>query len=114
MRLLAGSGAARVTPVPYDFDFSGMVNASYAAPPANLKIRSVRTRYFRGFCKEEKFWRAAAQLFNNKRETVYQSYQALPQLKKRQKDKSLKYLDQFYKLINDPSRFERSIVKHCR
>ena len=44
------------TPVPYDFDFSGLVNASYAGPPPSLPIRSVRERVFRGFCRDDVDW----------------------------------------------------------
>lgn len=33
-------------PVPYDFDRSGLVNASYAEPHYKLPIRTVRERYF--------------------------------------------------------------------
>src|SRR5690606_2571982 len=33
-----------VTAVPFDFDFSGLVNASYALPPEQLPIRSVTQR----------------------------------------------------------------------
>jgi hypothetical protein len=38
-------------PVPYDFDLAGIVHASYAKPPAELRIRSVTTRVYRGYCR---------------------------------------------------------------
>jgi len=38
------------TPVPYDFDASGLVDASHASPPQSLRVSSVRTRLYRGFC----------------------------------------------------------------
>ncbi len=40
-----------VHPVPYDFDYSGLVNASYAAPAPGLGITTVRDRLFRGPCR---------------------------------------------------------------
>ena len=51
-RLLAASRSpgVPVIPVPYDFDFSGLVDAPYAAPPDGLRIRSVRDRLYRGYC----------------------------------------------------------------
>ena len=37
-------------PIPYDFDFSGLVDAPYATPPDVLKIANVRQRFYRGYC----------------------------------------------------------------
>jgi hypothetical protein len=34
----------KVIPIPYDFDFSGLVNAPYALPNSTLGLRSVRDR----------------------------------------------------------------------
>ena len=39
-----------IYPVPYDFDAAGLINAPYAVPPDNLKIRKVTQRLYRGFC----------------------------------------------------------------
>src|SRR5437773_2199014 len=38
-------------PIPYDFDFSGVVNARYAVPGRQLHIESVRDRLYRGGCR---------------------------------------------------------------
>ena len=47
-----------VTAVPYDFDFSGLVDADYAGPPPTLPIRTVTQRLFRGFCRPDFDWHA--------------------------------------------------------
>ncbi|MEO1260465.1 MAG: hypothetical protein AAFZ15_16840 [Bacteroidota bacterium] len=39
----------KVIPVPYDFDFSGMVNAAYAIPNVSVGQTSVQERVFLGF-----------------------------------------------------------------
>lgn len=39
----------KIIPVPYDFDFSGIVNASYAVPNPNYKMISRTERIFMGF-----------------------------------------------------------------
>ena len=36
-------------PVPYDFDYSGLVAADYAIPSTDLPIQNVEERYFLGF-----------------------------------------------------------------
>ncbi len=38
-------------PIPYDFDYSGVVNASYATPSSKLKLKRVTQRLYRGYCK---------------------------------------------------------------
>ncbi len=43
--------AGELYPIPYDFDYSGVVNASYAKPDSNLKIKRVTQRLYRGYCK---------------------------------------------------------------
>ncbi len=38
-------------PIPYDFDFSGLVNASYAKPNSIIGTKRVTQRIYRGYCK---------------------------------------------------------------
>lgn len=62
-RLIQAAGSPMLTPVPYDFDFSGMVDAPYARPPAELPLPSVRTRRYRGYCMHNaQALRAAAEM----------------------------------------------------
>jgi hypothetical protein len=44
--------------VPYDFDYSGLVDADYAVPSPKLRLRDVRQRLFRGFCRPDAVWDA--------------------------------------------------------
>lgn len=47
-RLIAPAAGRGLVPVPYDFDFSGLVNAPYAVTPDGEG--SVRERRYQGFC----------------------------------------------------------------
>ena len=38
-------------PIPYDFDISGLVNASYAKPNSIVGTKRVTQRVYRGYCK---------------------------------------------------------------
>lgn len=50
-RLVGARGAStNVIVVPYDFDFSGMVDAPYASPPEGIPVENVRERRYRGYC----------------------------------------------------------------
>ena len=46
-----GPGPSGLVPVPYDWDFSGLVDAPYATPPDSINVTSVRQRRYRGFCR---------------------------------------------------------------
>ena len=45
--------------IPYDFDLSGLVNAPYARPPAELRMSRVTERRYRGFCTDRDVLRDA-------------------------------------------------------
>ena len=45
------TGPRGFLPVPYDFDYAGLVDAHYAMPQETLDISSVKERYFLGACR---------------------------------------------------------------
>ena len=67
-RLLEGPAA--LLPVPYDFDFSGLVDAPYAVPPDDIPVASVRTRVYRGYCRHHHEAMAAVADFRSKRDAL--------------------------------------------
>ena len=83
-------------PVPYDFDYSGMVNASYAIPPTKLPIKSVRERYFQWRGKDANELQATLALFESKKETLYDLVIQLEPLSMESRIDMLSYLDSFY------------------
>jgi hypothetical protein len=46
LRILKHPDHAKLLAIPYDFDFSGFVNAPYAIPSADLHMQNIRDRYF--------------------------------------------------------------------
>jgi hypothetical protein len=109
----------RPSTVPFDFDFSGMVDARYAVPDPVLGIRSVRTRLFRGFCPGDVNRRPAVydevfDLFREKRNAIYQLWREQEDLSEDTLKSSLEYLDDFYEILEDTARIEREIMRNCR
>jgi hypothetical protein len=100
--------------VPYDFDFSGAVNAGYARPPEELPIRRVRDRYYRGFCRDEFDGAPIFALFNERREAIYAMVRGVVQLEEDERDRLLEYYDEFYEIINDEGDTRREIYRRCR
>ncbi len=105
---------AGVIPVPFDFDMSGLVNAAYAAPPAQVPVADVRWRYFYGLCQPDDVIDAAVATLQSKREEIVSLVANLPELDKRNRAKSLQYVREFYDILDTPSRFREEIIERCR
>ena len=100
--------------IPYDFDSSGLVNAHYAAPPEGLKVRSLRQRLYRGFCTYNDALPQAVSLFNEKKADILALVQDNPHLTDRNRKDVIKYIDDFYEIIDNPKLFDRYIIDKCR
>jgi hypothetical protein len=112
--VMMGTMVGPVLPVPFDFDWAGVVDAPYATPDSRLNIRSVRQRKFWGICKPREVVEGAFPLFDEKREEIYELYRAQEGLDERQIQKSLEYYDEFYTIIFDERRAKREIFDECR
>ena len=96
--------------VPYDFDQAGLIDAEYAEPADQLRLRSVRQRLWRGRCAHSDQLDEVIALFNERREAIEAALQ-VPGM--RESAKPMKYIDSFYQIINDPKKRQRSIDKRC-
>jgi len=113
MALLRMTGG-EVVPVPYDFDFAGVVNARYAAPDEKLKIRSVRQRLYRGFCRPEEIVHAALARIKSRRHAIYTLYRQTPELDPKLVGSSLRYYDRFFEVAQSPQALQDKILGACR
>ena len=101
-------------PVPYDFDYTGMVDADYAAPREGLPIRSVRDRYYLGICLPEEHMYHARKLFLEKKDELFRIIQKFPYLDNYEKKYMTKYLKGFYDILESESSFRYNIVDRCK
>ena len=102
-------------PVAYDFDWSGAVNTRYATPSEQLRIHRVTERLMRGYCTDPANYEKAIGLFKEKKEAIYGLYRdSLGALMKPQVvEKTLKFYDEFYEVINDQRLYTRFIIRAC-
>ena len=100
--------------VPYDFDFSGAVNAPYASPPEQLKITSVRQRVYRGFCQPDSILTAVLDRFRAAKDSMYAAVRAVPDLPERDSRDMLGYFDQFFQVLDNRGAVSREFVRGCR
>lgn len=104
-----------VYPIPFDFDFSGAVNARYATTDPSLSITRVRQRLFRGYCGPADELNKAVALFKDKKDAIYGLYKDPigKMLRPKLADETLEYYDEFYKVINDPKKVRREMSEQC-
>jgi len=109
-----GNMAGPVFPVPYDFDWTGMVSARYAKPDPKLSIRTVRQRLYRGVCLPGDQLVATIPEFQQRKERIYRLFQSQDGLEEKQLERAIEYLDEFYEIIQDPKKVEREMHDRCR
>jgi hypothetical protein len=103
-----------VVAVPYDFDFSGIVNASYATPPPTLRIRLVTQRVYRGLCHPGLDWDALFSQFDAKRESIAALIEEAPALADAQRQQVRSYVGSFYEIIGSAEGRQDDVVDQCR
>ena len=107
---------ARYLAVPYDFDFSGVVNARYATEPPELadQVRSVRERLYRGFCRPELQFETVAQFFVSKRPAIEALYRDFTLYRDPdEREHALEYYEDFWRIVSDRADFEEEILDEC-
>ena len=102
------------TPVPYDFDFSGLVDARYAAPPPILPIERVTQRLFRGFCEPAADWDRLRTQFSSHREAILDLTAQVPHLERSHRAAVRQYLESFFTILESPQRRRTELSGACR
>jgi hypothetical protein len=110
----AKDSTARPFVVPYDFDYSGLVNADYAVPAEGLDIANVRERYYLGFRRTPEELDSATSIFNACKDSIYALINNSELLIKRNKEEMINYLDSFYKLINNKHEVKTYFIDDAR
>lgn len=104
-------------PVPYDFDFSGFVDAPYAGVAEQIAhlIRDVKERLYRGICDDRIDYQAAYARFVEAKDAIMETVASeVPQLSERNRRDRAEYVEDFYRVITDERRAKRYIADRCR
>ena len=100
-------------PVPYDFDFSGFVDAPYATPPDQLKIHSVRDRMYRGYCIDNADVVAAARQMRDERPQMMAAVTSTPGLDPATAKRAIGFLDGFFADIASDEAVSKNLLARC-
>jgi hypothetical protein len=102
--------------IPYDFDWSGLVDAPYAGPsPLTERLHGeVRERLYLGVCWDQIDFRAVFSLFEERKDNILEVVQNVPGLSESNSRWATEYLEEFYEFIQDPGQAERNLGRMCK
>jgi hypothetical protein len=109
-----GSGPDSLVAIPYDFDFAGIVNAPNAVPNADQGVERIGQRVYQGYCENNHQIEASISEFQKTRETIYAQVANQDGLEPSVRESVTAYIDDFYKIVNDPVALEREVISQCR
>jgi len=113
VKIIANEENPVLFPVPYDFDYSGIVDKPYANPPPSFDISSVRYRVFRGFCRVPGGYQKNIDFYNEKKDDLIMVVTDDTYMSQKKKKMTLKYIESFYKTINSKWKADALIYKAC-
>jgi len=115
VKLIASDSLSIPSTVPYDFDHAGIVGAPYAQPAQELMLSSTRERRYRGYCiKDMTQFDAVLSKYNQLKDNFYKVYTDNKLLEESYLKSTVKFLDDFYKTINDPKKLKSDFQYPCQ
>ncbi|HLP73743.1 MAG TPA: hypothetical protein VK155_12630 [Bacteroidales bacterium] len=112
---LAPAMSPYVVAIPYDFDWTGVVNPPYALPAEETGLNSVRERLFTGICRPVPVFMKQLDLLASKKDEFFEIINNFEYLKKKQKSEITTYLDTFYaEMSGNRSRIISILTNSCK
>lgn len=101
--------------LPYDFDFSGFVGASYTFPQEWSHTKSIYERDYLGYCRDnDKEYQKIIDLYISKEKEVMQTIADFKYLSEKDKKEVEKFTAGFFKEIKNTKDFIRKLKNDCQ
>jgi hypothetical protein len=100
--------------IAYDFDFAGLVNASYAVPNEGLEITAVTQRLYRGFPRTMDELEVNLDIFKSKKDAIMFFINNFEYVSARVKRDMTRYLEEFYNTIDDKKLVKNYFITRAR
>ena len=107
-------GTTGLIPVPYDFDYSGLVNTSYSTPDPNIDISSVRERYYLGSCRTPEEYEETVRWLAAYRDEITDLIQNFQYMDEKERMKMIEYINSYYDESESKNFVQRKIQATCR
>jgi len=104
-------------PIPYDFDYCGLVNTIYATPDEtrqSIGLTSVRERYYLGACRSEEIYQETVDWLASYKEKIRELILSFEYLDESEKEDLLDYIDSYYHESEQSWFLGRRIKSSCR
>ncbi len=100
--------------IPYDFDYCGLVDASYAVPNEILGTEKITERIYRGYPRKMEEIQTALSLFKDKKESIFKLINNFNLLSEKGRKTMIDYLEDFYKSIESDSNVKKIFIDNAR
>jgi len=105
----------KVIAVPYDFDFSGFVDAYYSFPQEWTNIKDVKERVYLGYCrKNEEEYLKVMTTFLEKKQVIKETINSFEYLDEKEKKSLINFLEDFFNELTYSDYFLRILKNQCR
>ncbi len=105
----------KLVTLPYDFDFSGFVDAGYSFPQSWSDTQSIYDRDYLGYCRDsDDTYIKNIALFNSKKEEIMKTINSFELLPEKERKETSKFIDGFFNELKDPQSFIKSIKRDCQ
>lgn len=113
IKIMVGDDGSLPVGVPYDFDYSGLVDAPYAVPPEGMNISSVKTRLFRGLCRDQGY-ASQIQYYKSIQSKLIDEVKNAAFMDEKSRNDIVSYINEFYADISNPGKVKKDIDQACR
>jgi len=113
VKLIQPVGDTNAAPfiVPYDFDFSGLVNASYAFPNhETFAVEKVTDRFYRGYPRTSEEVETVLHLYKENKAKILALIEGFELLNKIDRQVMVEYIESFYRTINNQKLVEYHFI----
>ena len=110
----------KIVPVPYDFDMSGLVDASYSVVSnvqnMDLDIEEVTERAYKGYKRDYIFFEQVRKEFLANKSKMFEVIDSLEKyfLDDKQFSRAKNFIGEFFEILVNDSRFRRNILDRAR
>ncbi len=105
----------KVITLPYDFDFSGFVGASYANPQEWSDATSIYQRDYLGYCRDnDDEYLKIIELYSNKQNEIMNAINAFNLLSEKYRKEVVSFTKDFFKEISNPKSMISSLKRECQ
>lgn len=98
--------------VPYDFDFTGWVNAAYAVAREDMGVEDIRDRVYLGPCRSEEEYRDVLDYYMEKKDVFIDTIKEFKYLEGHNRRDLIRYVRSFYRLYGKDEIID-SYMKTC-